>query len=194
MLRSILVFIWFGLVACNAHVIDATLAPTVEQPYRAQPDVLTADYLKAEQTLWGRLNNEKENRPNLLPEIYEQHKFSLARDFGETGVIWELGIRLHEQIINSILAINGTASSLQAALEHKHYDGALATAQSVVEQTVKAADTLAQLSTQTSFWNHISTNVSLIAKDVLLTKCNVWFCVFAFMYRYHMPFARKQQP
>lgn len=154
------VFACFLLAAFHAPVALGIEADATA-PYRTQPDVLAVDYLKTEQSLWQRLNSEKEIRPNLLPEIYETHKFSLARDFGETGVIWELGIRLHEQIINNILAINGTASSLQAALENKHYDGALALAQSAVNQTVDAALTLVQLTAQPNFWSHISANVSV---------------------------------
>lgn len=156
-----LVFVSFLLVACNAlTVFGDESSADASQRYRTQPDMLASEYLKVEQNLWERLNSDKEIRPNLLPDIYDSHKNLLTRDFGETGVIWELGIRLHEQIISNILAINGTASSLQAALEHKHYDGALALAQSAVNQTVDSAQTLHKLTALPSFWSHISVNVS----------------------------------
>lgn len=144
------------LSASSAAIIGDESAPK----YRTNVDSLTIEYLRLEQQLWSRLNSGAEVRPNVLPDIYAQHATLLARDFGESGAVWELGIRLHEKTISDILAINGTASSLPAALEHQHYEAALALAQSAVNQTVDAAQSLFKATIAPGFWSHISTNVS----------------------------------
>lgn len=134
---------------------------TPPQQYRANLDILASDYLKTEKTLWSRINSDKEIRPNLLPEIYEAHKNILEKDFGETGVIWELGIRLHQHIIGNVLSINTTSKNLREALVSKQYANAITLAELAVNQTVDAAKALYQMTTVAGFWSHISVNVNM---------------------------------
>lgn len=134
--------------------------------YRANIDILTDNYLRAEKTLWLRLTNDKEIRVNLLPEIYETHRNALTKDFGECGTVWELGIRMHENIITNILGINGTANNLQHALQNQQYDGAIAIAESAINKTVEAAKVLYQTTSQATFWSHISVNVRQFGSQV----------------------------
>lgn len=147
-------------------ILFVLIASTSCEPksYRVKIDDLTMEYLKAEQSLWSKLRNDKnlflEIRSNLLPEIYDIHRFWLSKDFGETGAIWELGLRLHEKTITLIIGINGTAGNLQHALQNNQYEGALAIAEVAINQSVEAAKILYQTATQTTFWNHISLNVS----------------------------------
>lgn len=167
-------------------VIVFILAATVPwvscetKSYRINIDILTADYLKAEKTLWTRLASDKEIRVNLLPEIYETHRNALTKDFGEGGAVWELGIRMHENIITNIIGINGTASNLQHALQNKQYDGAIAIAESAVNKTVDAAQALYQITSQRSFWSHISVNVSSNNHrlNAVHSPFNKLFCLF----------------
>lgn len=149
----------FALLAINLQ--PSALCAKNDNPYRTRIDILTAEYLKVETNLWSRLNNDKEIRPNVLPDVYEAHRNILASDFGETGVMWELGIRLHEKIITNILQINATSINLLETLQKKQYDGALSLAQLATNQTVDASDALFLLIVQPSFWSHISVNVSV---------------------------------
>lgn len=123
-------------------------------------DVLAANYLTLEKSIWVKIRDNKMPKAVLLRTIYDEHKRVLSTNFQEAGVIWKLGIKEYRDVIDKILSINSTTSNALEHLNTEEYDLLTSLSKNTIKDMEKSVKDLYEKVDNESFWKKIIANVS----------------------------------
>lgn len=127
-------------------------------------DKITSEYIVQEKALWKKIDTQLIllDRGSLLNEIYREHSRILNNDFGETKLIWSLGIQKYEKLINTVLAIDTNIKNIKAYLMKAEYARLMDLAKNAAPQMLQSADDLSTIIGNASFWADIVSSVNNI--------------------------------
>lgn len=141
--------IWLGIVVC------------VFGAQQIQIDKLASAYIASEKALWKKIDTQLIliDRGSLLNEIYHEHAQFLQSDFGDSRVLWNLGIQKYEPLINTVLSINTNVKNIQDYLTKAEYAKLGDLAKNAGGQMLQAESDLNATIGRISFWNDLATKV-----------------------------------
>lgn len=158
------------LLAIKQNVIDAQ-SQAVQQIH---VDKLTGDYLVLEKDLWKKINTQQIliDRGNLFNEIYRQHNRTVNDDFGDSQLIWGLGIQKNQRLISTTVAIDTNFKNVRHYLTNAEYPKLVDLATSVTIDLEKLLEDFFEAISDKEFWNDILSNVNI---------CEI-YCIHCFVF------------
>lgn len=143
------ILIWLGIIV------------SVFGEQQIQIDKLTSTYITSEKALWKKIDTQSIliDRGSLLNEIYHEHADVLRHDFGDSRVLWNLGIQKYEPLINTVLSINTNVKNIQDYLTKGEYAKLADLAKNAAGQMQQASNDLNATIGPISFWNDLATRV-----------------------------------
>lgn len=125
-------------------------------------DKLTNEYIVQEKALWKKIDTQLIllDRGSLLNEIYREHSRILNNDFGDTKLLWSLGIQKYERLINTVLAIDTNIKNIKAYLMKAEYARLTDLAKNAASQMIQSADDLNTIIANKPFWTDLASNVT----------------------------------
>lgn len=127
-------------------------------------DKLTSQYIVQERALWKKVDTQLIllDRGSLLNEIYREHSRILNNDFGESKLLWSLGIQKYERLINTVLSIDTNIKNIKAYLMKAEYARLTDLAKNAALQMLQSAVDLNGIIGNNAFWADLVMNVTNI--------------------------------